>query len=212
MSAFLSLALAVSLLVQPCLSLSTYHYFAFGSNMVPETMTNLRDISPISSTAGVLRDYKLRFSVAGIPWVEPSAAAVERCAAASVHGVLYELTEHDFARVGSTEGVPFGYRWQACEVYPYVGDGTNAGEASLQTGASVSAYTLVAGSPTKSDIPPSKSYRDLLVEGAKLWKLDMAYVVQLENTATAKNLLIPEGLAKITLQVAAFRKQLNPNA
>jgi hypothetical protein len=121
--------------------------------MVPETMQNLRDITPLSSTAGILRDYTLRFNVGGIPWVEPSAAAVERCAAARVHGVLYELTEDDFARVGRTEGVPFAYRWQICEVYPYVGDSTNAGETALQTGTSVSAYTLVAGYPTKVDIP-----------------------------------------------------------
>ncbi len=179
--------------------------------MVPETMQNLRDITPLSSTAGILRDYTLRFNVGGIPWVEPSAAAVERCAAARVHGVLYELTEDDFARVGRTEGVPFAYRWQICEVYPYVGDSTNAGETALQTGTSVSAYTLVAGYPTKVDIPPSKSYRDLLIEGAKLWKLDIDYILQLENTPTAKNLLLPEGLAKVTLQVAEFRKLLNLN-
>lgn len=211
MAPFFIFSLASVLWVPACVRLSTYRYFAFGSNMVPETMKNLRDITPLSSTAGVLRDYKLRFNVRGIPWVEPSAAAVERCVATRVHGVLYELTEDDFARVGSTEGVPFVYRWQLCEVYPYVGDGTDAGETALLTGTSVSAYTLVAGSPTKADIPPSKSYRDLLIDGAKLWKLDRDYVLHLENTPTAKNLLIPEGLAKVTLQVAEFRKLLNPN-
>jgi hypothetical protein len=197
------------LLLSACSSLSTtYRYFAFGSNMVPETMTVLRDLSPLSSTAAILPDFKLRFSVAGMPLVEPSAAAAERCDGKRVHGVLYELTEEEFARVGITEGIPFGYRWQACQVYPYVGDGSTAGEEALLTASSLSAYTLIAGSPMSTDAAPSKSYRDLLIEGARLWKLDSDCVQQLEDTPYATNLLIPDGLAKATLQAAELRKRI----
>lgn len=178
--------------------------------MVPKTMTVLRDLSPLSSTAAVLPKYMLRFSVAGIPWIEPSAAAVERCFDQQVHGVLYELTQEDFERVGSTEGVPFGYQWQSCQVYPYVGDDSRtAGEEALRTAASsVSAYTLVATFPTKTDIPPAKAYRDLLIEGAKLWKLDDNYVQKLEAMPFASNLLFKDGLAKALLDGAELRKAL----
>ena len=170
-------------------------------------MTVLRDLSPLSSTAAVLPNYKLRFSVAGIPWIEPSAAAVERCVDQQVHGVLYELTREDFDRVGSTEGVPFGYQWRSCQVYPYIGDCGAAGNEAIRTAtSSVSAYTLVATFPTKSDIPPSKSYRDLLVEGAKLWNLDGNHVQKLEATPFASNLLFKDGLAKALLEGAELRK------
>ena len=177
--------------------------------MVPKTMTVLRDLSPLGSTAAVLPDYKLRFSVAGIPLIEPSAAAVERCVDQQVHGVLYELTREDFERVGRTEGVPFGYQWRSCQVYPYIGDGRTAGEEAIRTAAassSVSAYTLVATFPTKTDIPPGKSYRDLLIEGAKLWNLDGNHVQKLEAVSFASNLLFKDGLAKALLEVAELRK------
>ena len=193
--------------------------------MVPETMSALRNISPLSSTAALLPNYKLRFHVAGIPGLEPSAAAIEPVSTSTtttqgdrVHGVLYELTEDDFARVGSTEGVPSSYRWQACEVYPYVGNAQSAGEdawrlaqtptvANLQR--SVSAYTLIAGRPAPNDIPPSKSYRDLLVEGAMLWNMDQDYVQSLEEIPIASNLffLCKDGLAKTLLQAAQARKE-----
>jgi hypothetical protein len=199
------------MLLPDCWSLSTYKYFSYGSNMVPETMTVLRDLRPLGSTAAVLPDYKLRFSVAGIPGIEPSAAAVEWCAKQRVHGVLYELTEADFERVGRTEGVPFGYQWRSCRVYPYIGDCGTAGEEAIRSGAPpVSAYTLVATRPTRTDIPPGKAYKDLLIEGAKLWKLDGTYAEKLEVMPSASNLLFKDGLAKALLEGAQMRKTLLP--
>lgn len=182
---------------------------------MPETMTALRNLNPISSTAAVLPDFKLRFNIAGMPLIEPSAAAVESCKGEVVHGVVYTLTEDDFARVGSTEGVPFAYRWQACDVYPYVGDGDEAGRTALQAAASsvvepVAAYTLISGrsgTASAKDIPPSKSYRDILIDGARLWKMDADYTRMLERTSFATNLLIPDGISKAALQAAEFRKQ-----
>ena len=58
-----------------------------------------------------------------------------------------------------------------------------------------------------SDIPPSKSYRDLLIEGAYHWKLDHDYVEQLESVPYATNLIFPNGLSKISLLAA----QLSPS-
>ena len=49
----------------------TYQYFAFGSNVVLETMESLRGLRPLDATAAVLPDYKLRFNIPGVPRIEP---------------------------------------------------------------------------------------------------------------------------------------------
>lgn len=115
--------------------------------MASSTMTNLRNLSPIASTAAVLPGHELRFNIPGIPGVEPSSAAVEPVGTDAssdgialdamnehqvVHGVLYKLTEQDFAAVCQTEGVPFAYSLHRCRVIPYTGDGKVAGEDALR--------------------------------------------------------------------------------
>eukprot|EP00566_Odontella_aurita_P022843 CAMPEP_0113561894 /NCGR_PEP_ID=MMETSP0015_2-20120614/20226_1 /TAXON_ID=2838 /ORGANISM="Odontella" /LENGTH=140 /DNA_ID=CAMNT_0000463733 /DNA_START=261 /DNA_END=683 /DNA_ORIENTATION=+ /assembly_acc=CAM_ASM_000160 len=54
-----------------------YNYFAYGSNMCSATMTALRGLNPLASTAAVLPGHELRFNVPGTPLVEPSWASVE---------------------------------------------------------------------------------------------------------------------------------------
>ena len=210
-----------------------YKYLAFGSNLNRGTMESLRGIEPIGATAAVLPGYRLRFNLPGVPFLEPSAATVEKCPnGSSVHGVLYTLTEQDFATVGSTEGVPFSYQWESCWVVPYVGDGLDAGAkategaridntnepASVASASSVEssttrrlrAYTLVSSSSfSRPDLPPSKSYLSLIIGGAKEWRFDKDYVDALEATPYARNLLIPDGLAKTTLDVAQMRRKLS---
>jgi hypothetical protein len=135
--------------------------------------------------------------------VEPSAASVEPANNQNVHGVLYQLTEADFAKVGSTEGVPWTYRWQRCEVYPYIGDGLAAGQQAMAISQPVPAYTLIApGFSKDEDIPPSSSYHGLIVEGSHFWKMDDIYVKFLEQIPTAQNLIPPQGIAMLTLEVA----------
>jgi hypothetical protein len=119
-----------------------YNYFAFGSNMASPTMTALRNLNPITSTAAVLPAHRLAFNVPGTPFVEPSWASVEPVenekalrdgpmCRNNVHGVLYKLTEEDFQAVCNTEGVPFGYTLHRCRVIPYRGNGDVAGEDAL---------------------------------------------------------------------------------
>lgn len=110
---------------------STYQYFAIGSNMVPATMTALRQLKPLSSTAAILPGYELAFDIPTGIWLEPSAASVRRQQRRVVHGVLYQLSETDFARLGSSEGVPGIYTWETCRVVPYRGDSQCAGRTAL---------------------------------------------------------------------------------
>ena len=222
-----------------------YRYFGYGSNVIPSTMKALRQIEVREVTAAVLPNYELKFASAA--FVRPvdkgnhkaddsdgkvkDDAQIDRrgipCGTPVVHGLLYTLTEDEFAKVGQTEGVPFGYRWQSCQVYPYRGDGERAGVNCLDdpNALSVQAYTLVEPTPASSqqrqqqqrrkqkqlkrmdlrgDIPPSSSYLGLIREGARLWKFDRDYQDKLATirAATSNNLLFPDGWEGPTLQLA----------
>lgn len=112
--------------------------------MAYSTMINLRNLSPIASTAAVLPGHRLAFNIPGVPGVEPSSAAVEPILDSNeknlqllqqdaVHGVLYKLSEEDFVTLCRTEGVPFAYVLHRCRVIPYAGDGKSAGGERLQS-------------------------------------------------------------------------------
>ena len=166
-------------------------------------------------------DYKLVFDIPGMPLVEPSAASVRKLEGSIVHGVVYELTDADFAIVGNTEGVPFAYQWQACQVIPYIGDNQRAGQdvlekkGGLDDDASLSCYTLVAGKRGGRDndtkqldhIPPSPSYLKILQDGAAYWKMDRSYQTRLGKIRVADNLLVKGGLSGSLLFLA---KLMNP--
>ena len=190
-----------------------YNYFAFGSNMASSTMRNLRKLNPIAETAAILPQYELVFSIPGTPLMEPSWAAVRPTEddTSVVHGVLYRLTEEDFVKVCQTEGVPFAYRLKRCQVIPYVGDGINAGETRRLSGQSsssssktvVRAITLVDANEdnNKQNIPPSQSYLNVLLRGAKEFGLDRNYVQYLESIECGKT-IVGNGVAERMLQFA----------
>eukprot|EP00980_Cylindrotheca_fusiformis_P008205 scaffold1736_cov127-Cylindrotheca_fusiformis.AAC.19 len=191
--------LAVASLAAPP---KTYRYFGYGSNVLVSTMKALRRIEPIDATAAVLPDYELRFDGSEKSRLEPSAAFVRPAPGKQVHGVMYTLTADDFAKVGTTEGVPFGYRWKRCSVHTYVGDGEDAGSCSIKQTAPVDTMVLISPNLGDKHIPPSPSYLGLIKEGAKRWKFDRKYQEELEAVEEARNLIIPQGLSGILLQVA----------
>mmetsp|Transcript_9021 Transcript_9021/g.22802 ORF Transcript_9021/g.22802 Transcript_9021/m.22802 type:complete len:367 (+) Transcript_9021:831-1931(+) len=218
-----------------------YYYFGYGSNVLPSTMKSLRGIQPINMTAAVLPGYKLEFYGAGgigdsptntspLPQlIESSAAFIEPVVGDEsvsssswtssldvVHGVLYALSASNFARVGQTEGVPWGYRWKECFVYPYRGNGRDAGRKAMtaegeQSTKAVKAYTL--GVPrgngngnrnTRRLVPPSSSYLGLIQEGTRLWGMDEDYQQMLRQVPVATNLVLfgGDGVSGTALQVA----------
>ena len=207
-------------------STKTYNYFAFGSNMASATMRELRQLSPLASTAAVLPRHELRFNLPGMPLVEPSWASVEpvetekddvwgedtaeTSGVSVVHGVLYKLTEEDFLSVCSTEGVPFGYTLHRCRPIPYKGNGKDAGRLALsdpKRNRGVAAYTLRAArkeyraQPKEQDPRPSQSYMNVLIRGAKEFDLDVDYVDMLEKLPVGRTLL-GNGTAERMLEVA----------
>lgn len=170
----------------------TFNYFAYGSNLYAPTMTDMRNIQCVESTAAILDGYKLRFNIPGIPAVEPSWACVEAVKNKNngdevVHGVMYTLKPQDFARISMSEGVPFGYQWEVVDVVPYLGDGVSAGrealldQSSSEKTSTVKAYVLVTNNPfLRRDIAPSKAYRNLLIRGARDFQMDQDYIEKLE--------------------------------
>jgi hypothetical protein len=198
--------------------------------MAISTLTKLRNINPISSTAALLPNHTLRFNIPGIPYIEPSYASVEPSSSSSsqetnVHGVLYVLTPKDFATICQTEGVPFIYSLHRCNVVPYVGNGKTAGmdtllqktrtNAESTTAATtkrdkkiVSAFTLRASSnkyrQVGYNIPPSQSYINVLLRGAYEYQLDEIYCQELENINVSKH-IFGNGISEMMLQIAEKR-------
>ena len=141
-----------------------------------------------------------------------------------VHGVLYSLTEEDFAAVCRTEGVPLAYTLHRCRVVPYVGNGSDAGRLALEdsysninTGkargkGSLPAYTLRAASkslraqPQSADEPPSRSYVNVLIRGAREFGLDREYVEGLETMPTGRTVW-GDGTAERMLDAAIERRE-----
>mmetsp|Transcript_28688 Transcript_28688/g.33335 ORF Transcript_28688/g.33335 Transcript_28688/m.33335 type:complete len:211 (-) Transcript_28688:454-1086(-) len=206
----IKLKLILFLLLSELLHALTYNYFAFGSNMASSTMTNLRNLNPIASSAAILLDHRLAFNVPGTAFIEPSWASVEPQKESIVHGVLYELTQADFARVCQTEGVPFAYTLQRCTAIPYLGNGQTAGKDILfsEKKKSVSAFTLRAGRKKwreSKDVAPSKSYLNILIKGAEEYQLDKDYCDQLQCIPYAKD-TFGEGTAEYILRFAELIK------
>ena len=204
--------------------------------MASSTMINLRELSPLASCAAVLPAHVLRFNIPGVPLVEPSSASVEPVAnimekkgmddvetiiesGQLVHGVLYKLTEDDFARVCSTEGVPFAYSLHRCRCIPYVGDGKRAGEDCLRRVVreldefnmksnnewGVPAFTLRAAWEKWHDIAPSQSYLNVLIQGAKEFRLDETYLQKLQQIEAGRT--FGPGMAEELLRRAENRRR-----
>ena len=140
-----------------------YRYFGYGSNVIPSTMKALRqiDVGQDAVTAAILPNYELVFnSAAFVTRTDSSSAASTKDASPTsvVHGVLYTLTEKEFVKIGQTEGVPFGYRWKKCYVYPYIGNCKTAGRdciiaANNSSSSNSSSTTTAVDSSTNSNAP-----------------------------------------------------------
>jgi len=200
-------------------------------------MTALRNLNPIASRAAILPQHRLAFNVPGTVLVEPSWASVEPTAninsnmidptSSAVHGVLYKLSEEDFDAVCQSEGVPFAYQLHRCRVVPYIGDGHNAGQFALESQmqkmadqtvkgvegkyVGVPAFTLRAGRKrwrdTQTDIPPSQSYLNVLIRGAREFKLDREYLDKLEAYPAGRT-IVGDGIAEGMLNFSEISQKL----
>jgi hypothetical protein len=69
-------------------------YFAYGSNINPAVLEDLRDIKPLASLPGLVRGYRLAFNLIGLPLVSPASASAEPSEGDELHGVLFTLSRN----------------------------------------------------------------------------------------------------------------------
>ena len=147
--------------------------FAYGANINHTKLVSVRKMTPLESLPGLLEGYKLSFNHHGgmgnVEWMTTAAASYfEARGIYGVHGILHCLTLKDFARLTNMES---GYRPVEVEV--------------LASGGRGKIRAVVFISPThrnvRSDLPTTNRYLNLIIDGAKQWNLDAAYVRWLES-------------------------------
>jgi gamma-glutamylcyclotransferase (GGCT)/AIG2-like uncharacterized protein YtfP len=147
-------------------------YFAYGSNM---HWPQMKDRCSSSRYVGNARlpDYRLDFTRRSITRGCGVADAVaER--AKEVWGVVYEISEFDLGRLDKAEGFSPGrkqnsYWRRECMVFL---DGDESKPLTTQS--------YFAESQPDAP-PPNQEYKDLLLAGARHWRLPEGYVAALES-------------------------------
>jgi cation transport regulator ChaC len=149
----------------PPVAESALWYFAYGSNLDPETFLGRRRMTPLETRVAVLERFELRFDLPVGPG-ERGVANVAPRDGDHVWGAAYLLTLEDADRLDRTEGVHRGaYLRLSVEVRD-----TNR--------ASVSAFTYHS-SRGVAGRKPSRRYLGLLLAGARHHGLPPHYVERL---------------------------------
>lgn len=183
-------------------------YFAYGSNVNTKTMSGVRGVRPSASYPAVLEDYKLVFTVPGLPYVEPGFASVTRVReddgqrgaegadrGADIPGDAatpgdpsldrYEREVHGVAYVIADDDWRFVLRSES----GYAVERVTLRRCS--DGAAVEAVTLVyPETDLGTELLPSARYLGLLTEGAEEWNLDAGWRRYLRERVRA---YAPEG-------------------
>ena len=152
--------------------LSFVDYFAYGSNVHRQVLSERRRITPLGQARGRVDDHRLAFNVRGFG-SEPSFASLEPKVGHEVHGVVYRLAWVDWIRLCASEAVGVTYDVVDVDVRLYDPDG-NRYSALFGTPDVVPARTLRA-TPTwrlPDDVTPSQRYVNLIRDGAERRSLD----------------------------------------
>lgn len=145
-------------------------YFAYGSNLDPDTFLGRRRMRPRDVRVGVVAGWQLTFDLAVGPG-ERGVANLAPAEDAAVTGVAYQISAAQSRHLDRTEGVPRAYRRADVRV------GTAAGE-------DLRAFTYVSErrDPARR---PSRRYLGLLLKGARHHQLPPAWVEQLRGYGLA---------------------------
>lgn len=145
---------------------ATRWYFAYGSNMDPDTFVGRRGMQPLEACVSRLDGWTLCFDLPVGPG-ERGVANVRLDAADAIWGVAYRIVEAECARLDRSEGVHRGfYARRAVAVH------TGAGRV-----LDAFTYESVHGVDGRK---PSARYLGLLLRGARHHGLPAAWVARLE--------------------------------
>jgi cation transport regulator ChaC len=139
-------------------------YFAYGSNLDPDTFLRRRRMRPAEARPGCLHDYRLVFDLA-VGRGERAVANLAAESGAHVHGVVYAISRGQAWWLDRTEGVPRAYR--------RVGVSVRAHDGEIVEG-----FTYVSERRTPGR-KPSERYLNLLLKGARHHGLPEEYVAWL---------------------------------
>lgn len=134
-------------------------YFAYGSNISANRMTNERKINFINRKFSILENYKLVFNKVSKKNEHLGFANIIKCDNSIVEGVLYELNDSDISIIDKFEGAPLHYERKIVEV--------------LCDNIKVNAIVYIANSNMiKYNIKPDKSYLNYILEGKDVFSDD----------------------------------------
>lgn len=170
--------------LSPASASKRFHYFAYGSNLLP-AMLLLKEVRVHSVRRGFLEGVQLLFDLKYDSLVEPCYANLQRRAGARTHGVVYTLDARDMQTMDQAEGNGRSYVREEFEVSLYhVGESPIHVDASAHEKVLASAYICHPNNLSKvvlCDHPPSERYKNVILKGARHHQLDPAYIQWLEN-------------------------------
>jgi len=137
--------------------------FGFGSNMNIELLRSKKGIVVLDSTPATVRGWRLNFSFAAISLVEPSFAdAQPGCVDDLIHGVAVQFPVDSYTKLCKQEAA---YKDAEVAIESYDGR-TFVGRI----------FSKPNGNLDAPDIPCSKRYLNVLVQGATDVKLNPDYI------------------------------------
>jgi gamma-glutamylcyclotransferase len=141
-------------------------YFAYGSNMAPDVIS---DLSPSHKLLGPakLKDFRLSFTRKSKNW-GGGVADIVYARDLTVWGVLFEIGEDDLESIDQKEGL--GRAYERIEL-----DVLLEGKIAHRT------TTYTVKSKESQEVPPTPSYLETLVQGARSQGLPENYVAFLED-------------------------------
>jgi cation transport regulator ChaC len=149
---------------------STVWYFAYGSNMSSATLRGRRGVEYRQALAARADGWRLVLDKPSLLRVNHSFANIVPDAAASVLGVLFEVTAEELAHIELTEGVRIG-NYQSVELQARpLGDGGHGRQAFSLTSERRNPALL-----------PSTHYMSILIAGAEEHGLPAEYVDYLRS-------------------------------
>ena len=148
----------------------TYHYFAYGSNLLPQ---RLAARVAIAADLGrhVLPGHRLRFHKRGRDGSGKGDLATTQDAADCVHGAIYRLDATAMEQLHRIEGVGAGYR--VTEVVP--------------AGAPVCLCYVAESSAIDPALQPFDWYLALILEGARQRGCPADYLAWLASVPTVRD-------------------------
>ena len=165
--------------------MSTFKYFAYGSNMSTRRLLARTPSARVMGTA-TLAGHRIAFHKVSIKDGSGKCDVIEDVSR-YVAGVLFEIERSEKAELDRIEGLGHGYREQAVTV-------------ELASGATVQATTYVATN-TDPDLKPFTWYKQHVLEGAREANLPESYVRALEDITAIED---PDK-AREAMELAIYR-------